>query len=229
MFARIMAVVLAVILLTTLGLSAVWWITLRDQQIDARLEYLISEAQEIAFLAGNLNGSSLMDTIRDRDSVTRSYLNRMAEKVNREFGAFIAVIDRGGHVMTYDTLTYNADPDTMENLNEEEILIAFNSTLKGETIRLRSEIDSAPTFTVGGGRAGPVGRGGIPVCAQTHEAAARAGGCRGGDRGGRFFRAGGRKARRSGAAGAEQDIQHHDQKTAGRGGRPQGIRVEREP
>ena len=149
MFARIMAMVLAVILLTTVGLSVVWWITLRDQQIDARLDYLISEAQEIAFLAGNLNGSSLMDTIRDRDSVTRSYLNRMAEKVNREFGAFIAVIDRGGHVMTYDALTYNADPDTVENLNEDEILVAFNSTLNGETIRLRSEIDSAPTFTVG--------------------------------------------------------------------------------
>ena len=45
MFARIMAVVLAVILLTTVCLSAVWWMTLRNRQIDARLDYLISEAE----------------------------------------------------------------------------------------------------------------------------------------------------------------------------------------
>ena len=42
MFARIMAVVLAVILVTTVALSAVWWFTLRNQQIAARLDYLIS-------------------------------------------------------------------------------------------------------------------------------------------------------------------------------------------
>ena len=53
-----MAVVLAAILLTTIGLSAVWYITLRNQQIDARLDYLISEAQDIAYLASNYNDSS---------------------------------------------------------------------------------------------------------------------------------------------------------------------------
>ena len=100
MFARIMAVVLAAILLTTVCLSGLWWLTLRNQQIDARLDRLISEAEDIAYLAGNLSGDSLMDTIRDRDSATRSYLNRMADKVNREFGAYIAVMDRGGTVMT---------------------------------------------------------------------------------------------------------------------------------
>ena len=54
MFAKIMAVVMAAILITTVGLSAVWWITLRNQQIDARLEYLISEAKDIAYLAASL-------------------------------------------------------------------------------------------------------------------------------------------------------------------------------
>ena len=58
MFARIMAVVMTAILLTTVCLSAVWWLTLRNSQIDARLDYLISEAEEIAFLAGNLSGDN---------------------------------------------------------------------------------------------------------------------------------------------------------------------------
>ena len=149
MFARIMAVVLAVILLTTVCLSAVWWMTLRNRQIDARLDYLISEAEEIAYLAGNLSGDSLMDTIRDRDSATRTYLNRMAEKVNREFGAYIAVMDQAGNVMTNSQTAYNEDPEFMESLNGEEITEAFQRILAGETIRLRTESGEAPTFTVG--------------------------------------------------------------------------------
>ena len=149
MFARIMAVVLAVILLTTVLLSGVWWVTLRNRQIDARLDYLISEAEDIAYLAGNLSGDSLMETIRDRDSATRSYLNRMAEKVNREFGAYIAVMDRGGNVMTNSRTMNDEDPEFMESLSGEEITEAFQQILAGETIRLRSESGEAPTFTVG--------------------------------------------------------------------------------
>ena len=149
MFARIMAVVLAVILLTTVGLSAVWYLSLRNQQTDARLDYLISEAEDIAFLAGNLSGSSLMETIMDRDSVTRTYLNRMADKVNREFGAYIAVMDRGGNVMTNSQRAYDEDPEFMESLNGEEISEAFQQILAGKTIRLRSEGGENPTFTVG--------------------------------------------------------------------------------
>ena len=99
MFARIMAVVLAIILLTTVCLSAVWWLTLRNQRIDARLDYLNSQAEEIAYLAGNLSGDNLMDTIRDRDSVTRVYLNRMSARVSEEFEAFIMLMDENGNMM----------------------------------------------------------------------------------------------------------------------------------
>ena len=149
MFARIMAVVLAAILLTTILVTGVWWLMLRNRQIDAQLDYLISEAEEIAYLAGNLNGDSLMDTIRDRDSVTRTYLNLMAEKVNREFGAFIAVMDRNWNVMTNSQTAYDEDPEFVESLNGDEITDAFEQILAGETIRLRSEEGEAPTFTVG--------------------------------------------------------------------------------
>ena len=149
MFARIMAVVLAAILVTTVCLSAVWWFTLRNQQIDARLDYLISEAEEIAYLAGDLDGESLMDTINDRDSVTRSHLNEMAGKVNREFGAYIVVMDQAGNIMTNARTAYSEDPEFVESLNGDEISEAMQMILSGETIRLRSQSGEAPTFTVG--------------------------------------------------------------------------------
>ena len=59
MFTRIMAVVMLAILLTTVALSAVWWVTLRNRQIDDRLERLAAEARDIAYLAANLNRSGL--------------------------------------------------------------------------------------------------------------------------------------------------------------------------
>ena len=140
---------MAAILVTTVCLSAVWWFTLRNQQIDARLDYLISEAEEIAYLAADLNGESLMDTINDRDSVTRSHLNEMASKVNREFGAYIAVMDQAGNIMTNARIAYSEDPEFVESLNGEEISEAMQKILGGETIRLRSQSGEAPTFTVG--------------------------------------------------------------------------------
>ena len=148
MFARIMAVVMAVILLTTVCLSAVWWLTLRNQQIDARLDHLSSEAEEIAYLAGKLSGDSLMDTRWDRDSVAREYLNRIANKVSEEYNALIVVMDQDGF-MVHNQAAGQDDPEFMESLNSEETKMALQRIRAGETIRMRSESGEAPMFTVG--------------------------------------------------------------------------------
>ncbi len=155
MFARIMAVVLAAILLTTIGLSAVWYITLRNQQIDARLDYLISEAEDIAYLASNYNDSSdiwnyfpVYGSTTGNDMV-RVIMDRKADKINREFGAYIAVVDRSSNVMDNLPAAYREDPEFVASLNSEEINSALNKIIGGETIRLRSSAGPDPTFTVG--------------------------------------------------------------------------------
>ena len=141
-----MAVVLAAILLTTIGLSAVWYITLRNQQIDARLDYLISEAQDIAYLAAKMNGSGIGSLWGDP---VQDSLNAKAEKVNWEFGAYIAVVDRSSNVMDNLPAAYREDPEFVASLNSEEINSALNKIIGGETIRLRSSAGPDPTFTVG--------------------------------------------------------------------------------
>jgi signal transduction histidine kinase len=150
-----MAVVLAAILLTTIGLSAVWYITLRNQQIDARLDYLISEAQDIAYLASNYNDSSdiwnyfpVYGSTTGNDMV-RVIMDRKADKINREFGAYIAVVDRSSNVMDNLPAAYREDPEFVASLNSEEINSALNKIIGGETIRLRSSAGPDPTFTVG--------------------------------------------------------------------------------
>ena len=146
MFARIMAVVAAAILITTVALSAVWWMTMRNQQIDARLEQLLAEADDIAYLAANLNGTGL-ETILGNS--TRSYLYEKMKKVNDEFGAYIAVVDRWGNVMDNFRTAYSEDPEFVKSLRGEDVSEALSQILSGESIRLNSRIGDAPAFTVG--------------------------------------------------------------------------------
>jgi signal transduction histidine kinase len=152
MFAKIMAVVLVAILITTAALSAVWWITLRNQQIDAKLEELISEAQDIAYLAANLRRSGFGGFMGSSTSSTfsvRNFLNLKAKQVYDEFGAYIAVVDRRGNVMDNLQTAYSEDPDFVASLNSDAINDALDLILSGETIRVRSDRGDAPTFTVG--------------------------------------------------------------------------------
>ena len=146
MFARIMAVVMAAILVTAVLLSGIWFITMRNQQIDARLDYLISEAEDIAYLAAGLNGTGIGSLWGDP---TQESMNAKAEKVNREFGAYIAVVDRFGNVMDNVRTAYSEDPEFVKSLSGEDVTEALRKVLSGETIRIRMNQGEAPTFTVG--------------------------------------------------------------------------------
>ena len=147
MFAKIMAVVMAAILVTTIGLSAVWWITLRNQQIETRLEYLISEAEDIASLVEDMSGTWTYSYWGQ--SAYRIVLNQKAEKINREFGAYIAVMDGLGGRIDNARTAYDEDPDFIRSLSGNEIAKARDQILDGETIRIRSDSGSESTFTVG--------------------------------------------------------------------------------
>ena len=147
MFLRIMAVVMAAILLLTLSLSLICYFTVRSQRINARLEYLSSEAEDIAYLAGGeASGFSELFYMQD----TRSqFLNWKAKKVNDEFGAYIAVVDRWGNMMDNIRTAYSEEPDFVDSLSGAEIRQALEQVLAGETIRVQSLVGGAPTFTVG--------------------------------------------------------------------------------
>ncbi len=148
MFLRIMAVVMAAILLLTVSLSLICYFTVRSQRINARLEYLASEAADIAYLAANDSTGGLSDLLYLQDTRTQ-YLNWKAKKVNDEFGAYIAVVDRWGNAMDNLQIAYSEDPDFVSSLSGEEISKALQKVLAGETIRVQSMVGGAPTFTVG--------------------------------------------------------------------------------
>ncbi len=146
LFARIMAVVLSLILVLAAALGAMTYFSIRSQRISARLDYLASEASDIAYLAGDLNSSgSALSYFQN----SRRYLNRKAQKVNDEFGAYIAVVDRWGNVLDNLQTAYSEDPDFVASLSGEEITGALQRVMAGERIRVQTMVGSDPTFTVG--------------------------------------------------------------------------------
>ena len=147
MFTRIMVVVLLAIVLLTASLSVISFYELRSQRISARLDYLSSEAEDIAYLASDDLSGSYSGLFLIRDS--SQYLNWKAKKVNEEFGAYIAVVDRWGHAMDNLRPAYSEDPDFVASLSGTEISDALTRVLAGETIRVQSQVGNAPTFTVG--------------------------------------------------------------------------------
>ena len=146
LFARIMAVVLSVILILTVALGVLSYYSLRNQRIAARLDYLISEAGDIAYLASEMNrsGYSLSSY-----QASRQLLNWKAQKVNDDFGAYIAVVDRWGNVMDNLETAWSEDPDFVASLSGADISNALKRVLAGETIQVQSRSGADPTFTVG--------------------------------------------------------------------------------
>lgn len=150
MFARIMSMVLAVIILVTAGLTLVCGIVMKNQQIDESLNRLTDQAEDIAYLASRVyDNSGFFAFSRFQDNTAADAMNRKATEVNEEFGAYIAVVNRQGTLMDNMRVTFREDPDFAASLSSKEITEALKKVLAGEKISVRTVVNGAPTFTVG--------------------------------------------------------------------------------
>lgn len=147
MFARIMAVVLTVILLLTAVLSGIGWATLRDQQTEAVMETLRTEAREIAYLAAQRRTS--LGIFDRRDSSQQQYIQWKANEIYDKYGAYILVVDRTGRMMDNMNLAYADNPDFAKTLDGKDIMEALRRVLKGEEIDLHVNVNGNDYFTVG--------------------------------------------------------------------------------
>ena len=150
MFTRIMAVVLTVILLLTGMLSAIGWITMREQQTGALMDRLRSEAREIAYMAGQENAVPEFPFAVDRGQMPfNPLLQQKAATVYEQYGAYILVVDRSGRMMDNMNMAYADNPDFAQTLNREDILEGLKRVLAGEEIELHVLQDGNDYFTVG--------------------------------------------------------------------------------
>lgn len=148
MFSRIMGMVMAVILLVAVGISSMSYFTLRNQQISARLDALMREAREIAYLAARNSASSVGILFGQNDS-TMNYIRWKSEQVYADYGAYILVVDRRGRVMDNMRTAYAEDPDFVASLDGQDISLALTMVLSGQEVALRLPIGGDPAFMVG--------------------------------------------------------------------------------
>lgn len=148
MFKRIMAVVMVVILMVTASLAVISSLTLRNQQVNNRLEDLTKEAREIAYLASRNSGSTLGYFFGNSDQVNE-YIAWKAEHVYDEYGAYILIVDRRGRIMDNMNLTTRTNPDFAASLSSMDITQALTVLLNGEEISLRLMVGDRAVFTVG--------------------------------------------------------------------------------
>lgn len=150
MLTRILAMVLAVILVITAAMSVICWLTMRNRQINEKLQDLTLEARDIAMLAEeSFSGSGLISGLSLDSSATRELLNRKANDVFNEYGAYILIVDRRGLTMDNLQTAWEKDPAFVESLSSAEISRALNRVLGGEEISVRTMISGEAMFTVG--------------------------------------------------------------------------------
>ena len=144
MFSRLMAVIMAAVLICVLGLFSLFYVTTRSNHIDARLNELKAQAYDIAYLASRVRANSL--SAFGFGSATESYINWKADTIYQEFNAYSVVVDRTGQITVYVTPELMHDSDFV--FDQQHIVDTLNTVLQGQEVIQRQKGASGPMFTV---------------------------------------------------------------------------------
>lgn len=144
MFSRLMAVIMAAILVVVIGISALFYVTSRSNYIDSRMDELKVQAYEIAYLASQVRTSAL--SAFGYGSVTESYINWKADTIYAEFNAYSVVVNRTGQITVYMT------PALMQEsgieFDKQHIVDTLAEVLRGQEIVQLEKGSQGPMFTV---------------------------------------------------------------------------------
>ncbi len=145
MFARLMAVVLAIVLVFMLGLFALFYVSMRDSYIDNRMNALKTQAYEIAYLASRVHNNDMPFPFSP-GSTTNSYIEWKVNSVYNEFQAYSVVVDRSGTVKVYGIEQLMATNNV--RFDENQVIRALSTVLQGQEVVNKFDTDNGPAFTV---------------------------------------------------------------------------------
>lgn len=148
MFSRLFLILLLIILVVVFVGAGFSIIAIRNNMIQSRMESLLVQAREIAFLASRVNDTTLTGYLGLSDS-TESYLQWKASKVFEDFGAYILIVDRNGRVKDNMITAIKSNPDTVESLSNTDVTDALREVLTGKEIQARiTNAAKGTVFTV---------------------------------------------------------------------------------
>ena len=147
MFDRLLALFMVVILLVALIGGAFSMLSIRSNMIDSRMDGLMIQAREIAFLASQVEDTALDDYFNLR-SESMTYLQWKAASVYQDYNAYILIVDRNGRVRDNMQSALQSSPDILSNLNADAVAAALKRVLSGEEVVATFRDSHGPVFTV---------------------------------------------------------------------------------
>jgi len=148
MFGRLFALFLIVIVLMVIISAAFSELSIRRSLTAARMEDLMGQAREIAFLASRMENISLGGFTR-MQTPTMNYLQWKSGRVFEDYGAYILIMDRNGRVMDNMMTAMESVPDTVQNLSTIDVTDILREVLSGKEVQTRiTDAQRGMIFTV---------------------------------------------------------------------------------
>lgn len=147
MFDRLLALFMVVILLVALLGGAISMFSIRSSMVDSRMEGLLMQAREIAFLASQVEDTALSDYL-NLQSESMAYLQWKASSVYRDYNAYILIVDRNGRVRDNMLSALQNSPEILGSLNADDVAEALKSVLSGNEVLTTLRDSHGPIFTV---------------------------------------------------------------------------------
>lgn len=137
MFDRLLALFMIVILLMALISAGFSMFSIRDTLVESRMESLLMQAREIAFLAAQVDGNSLSNYL-NIETPAMTYLQWKTKIVYEDYGAYILIVDRSGRVMdNMQAALQSGTSNVLETLDPDELSQLMIEVLKGKEIQTR--------------------------------------------------------------------------------------------
>ncbi len=147
MFSQLLAGFLAIILLCVGVLFALSFYHLRSSRIEGRMDALKTQAKEMAYLAGRLSSDSIPRAF-GQSSTTEKLMKWKADKVYREYNAYIIVYDRYGNQRTYYNESTLQDESMRYLPTADEYSSYLAQVMQGKEIVVQRNSATGPMFTV---------------------------------------------------------------------------------
>lgn len=144
MYTRLLAIALIIMALVVVVGGVLSAVTIRSNVIDARMEALMGEAREIAYLASRVE-TSLSGLYSGKTSATTEYLQWKAQNVYDEYGAYILIVDRSGRIMDNLRTAIRDNPDFASSLENLDVADTLYQVLLGKEVKTQTTNEASGT------------------------------------------------------------------------------------
>lgn len=168
-FSRLMLVFILVIALCVGMLLGIFYLTMRDMQIQNRMDALKMQAYDIAYLSGTIEISSFETALGLGHDASREMLRQKLRSVYEDYSAYCLVVDRSGQGTAYFLSMLDEDKELRAAFDPQHIVNRLKDVLNGQELVDQINTVNGPMFTV----AVPWNRGGIVLGAVYIQTAAQ--------------------------------------------------------